>query len=697
MHMHWIDWAVVLIPLLITCWIGIKTQKYMKSVSDFMAAGRGAGRYLVCTAEMMAGIGLISVVANCEVTYKAGFAFEWWRSLLVPTILFITLSGFVLYRYREARVLTLAQFFEVRYSKGFRIFAGILISISGILNYAIFPAVAGRFFVYYCGFPESVRVLGFAFPTFGICMMIFLSMALFFVLMGGQLTNMVIDCVQGLFSYAMYIVVAIALLCLFSWSQISQAMMNVPAEKSLLNPFDTGKIQDFNIWYMLIAMVGSIYATRAWQGGHGFNASAANPHEAKMGGILGAWRMVALNVMMVLLAVCAYTYMNHPDFASGAVSVNSVLSGIDNPQIREQMRVPLALSHIFPTGIKGIFLAIMVFLLITTDVSYLHSWGSIIIQDIVLPFRKKPFTPPQHLLLLRLSIFAVAVFAFFFSLLFRQTQYVILYFALTGTIYLGGAGSVIIGGLYWKKGTTAAAWVAMSLGGILGVGGVILEQLWQQPLVPWLLRYFPDSVYLASHADRFPINGQVMWFIAMVSAIAAYILISLLTCKQDFNMERMLHRGPYAVEAYALEPSIQLEPSIWQKLIGIDENFTRGDRILSYAVFAWSMFWFGVFVVVTALNLISPWPTRWWAEYWYVVGILMPLGIGVVTSVWFTLGGVRDLRRLFRHLQTTQRNILDDGRVVDHRNAGDVPLVALNAEPSEPETPAEVGHASRGD
>ena len=36
-----------------------------------------------------------------------------------------------------------------------------------------------------------------------------------------------------------------------------------------------------------------------------------------------------------------------------------------------------------------------------------------------------------------------------------------MFLALTGAIFVGGAGSAIIGGLYWKRGTTAAAWTAM--------------------------------------------------------------------------------------------------------------------------------------------------------------------------------------------------------------------------------------------
>jgi SSS family solute:Na+ symporter len=65
-------------------------------------------------------------------------------------------------------VLTLAQFFELRYSRNFRVFSGILGWLSGIVNYGIFPAVSVRFFIYYCGIPESFVIPGIplVFETF---------------------------------------------------------------------------------------------------------------------------------------------------------------------------------------------------------------------------------------------------------------------------------------------------------------------------------------------------------------------------------------------------------------------------------------------------------------------------------------------------------------------------------------------------
>ena len=285
-----------------------------------------------------------------------------------------------------------------------------------------------------------------------------------------------------------------------------------------------------------------------------------------------------------------------------------------------------------------------------------------------MPFRKTPLTPKGHLALLRWCIIGVTIYAFCFSLWFTQTQYIYMYFAITGAIYLGGAGAVIIGGLYWRKGTAAGAWSGMITGSVLAVGGIVLDHYWP-PVCRMLMNWFGDGGFLAAHAEKFPINGQYVSALAMGSAIAAYIGVSLLTCRQNFNMERLLHRGQYAVDAQGRSaPVPEPPPRTWRQLVGIDENFTRGDRILAGALFCWSMFWFMVFVVVTIWNLPpwglwQPWPVEWWQRYWFWAGVILPIVLGTFTSIWFTWGGVRDLRRLFARLRVMHADASDDGTV----------------------------------
>ncbi len=669
------DWMMMVVPLTGVIIIGAYARKYMRSVADFMTGGRLAGRYLVAVSDGMAAMGLITVVGQFEFVYKSGFAVSHWFSLSIPVWLFINLTGYIVYRFRETRAMTMAQFFEIRYSKRFRIFTGVLAYLSGIINYGIFPAVAARFFIYYCGLPVTVEIGGLALSTYALLMVLFLSLALLITLAGGHLTSMVTDCVQALFGYAIYLAIAIAILVLFSWTQMSEALLDRPPGESLLNPFDTGKLQDFNLAYVIISIIGSVYAYMAWQGNQGFNAAAANPHEAKMGRILGTWRAGALYVVLSLIAAAAYTYMHHPDFIAGAAAVTEELSHIGEPTIRTQVTVPVAISHFLPVGLMGAFAAVMLFLMISTDTTYLHSWGSILIQDVVLPLRNKPFEAKEHIFWLRISIIGVALFAFLFSLFFRQNDYIFMFFSITGAIYLGGAGSVIVGGLYWNRGTTAGAWSAMITGAVLGAGGLILQQVWPG-MSDRLLTVWPDSTFLIDNRERFPINGQWMWFYAFVSAILVYIIVSLLTCRTPFNMDRMLHRGAYARrdDTVPVTPLTDTRRSWIDSYLGIDRDFSRGDKWLSYAVFGWTMGLFGIWLVATVLNLIPPlkWSDRAWADYFWIMGIIFPLVVGAITSVWFTWGGVRDLRRLFRQLAVAERNELDDGRVIDHRNADDL-------------------------
>ena len=313
----------------------------------------------------------------------------------------------------------------------------------------------------------------------------------------------------------------------------------------------------------------------------------------------------------------------------------------------------------------------MFFAMLACDGSYMHSWGTIFIQDIILPFRKKPFTPEVHIRLLRWAIAGVGLFAFFFGWLFSQTEYILMFFAITGAIFLGGSGCAVLGGLYWKKGTTAAAWIGMLSGSSLAVGGIVIQQCWKQ-LQPHLLSFWPQGGfhdYLAAHADKFPINGQIVGFISTCTAILLYVTVSLLTCREDFNLDRMLHRGQYALESSPdKSPPTARRRFTWGGILGFDRDFTLGDKIISSSVFIWSLFWFFVFAIGSLWYLWRPFPLKIWGDYWYVYSIILPFVIGIATTTWFTWGGIRDLYRLFRNLRTVKRSHLDDGMVVDHRN-----------------------------
>ena len=752
--MHWIDWTIVVMPLLLVLIIGFKTRKYVKGVADFLTAGRVAGRYVVAVANGEAAMGIISLVAIFERYYQCGFAISFWGQINIPILILLSLSGYCVYRFRETRAMTLGQFFELRYNKSFRIVAASIQSISGIINYAIFPAVSARFMIYYLDLPMIINIFGMQFPMFGLVMMCFLSLAVIIVCFGGQVTIMVTDCIQGILSYPMYVLVVGFIIWKFSWfSEVAPTLLDREDGLSMLNPYDVEKMRDFNLFFVFVGICGFIINRMAWSGTQGYNAAAANPHEQKMGGVLGTWRSGLAIMMYIMLAIAAYTYMNNFNYKQEATKVRhelavkvmadvapgeklktarkqaenlltkkiasinnynaakysparygdevkdltkSVLKSSDKRKaqvfgtIYGQMLVPVAVRNILPIGITGVFCAIMFFLLLSTDTTYMHSWGSIIVQDIILPFRKKAFTPKQQLLLLRLIIAGVAVFAFCFSFFFSQIDYILMFFSITGAIWMGGAGPCIVLGLYWKRGTSWGAFAALLSGSFIAVSGFLAQNYWVEYLYPWLVQEqlldtviwlvegvskpFNPYILWQVNGDKFPINSMEIYFIAMVTSISLYIGISLLTCKKAFNMDRLLHRGKYNKEA--IKPEVYSKSKIsWIKrnLLGINQEYTKKDKALAWSVFLYAIvFQFGSFIVIVVWNLFAPWSNQWWAN-WFLINNLIIVGIiGIVTTVWFTIGGTLDLIKMFKRLEEKQENLLDDGRVVNHVSTDDL-------------------------
>jgi SSS family solute:Na+ symporter len=685
--MHFVDWTIVLSLLIVIFSAAVCTKKYTESVSDFLSANRCARRYLLCISGGMAQLGAISIIAMFEMYYVGGFTANWWTLMMTPIVLVLALAGWVSYRYRETRVFTLAQFFEVRYSKPFRVFAGIIGWVAGIVNFGIFPAVGSKFFVYYCGLPEYVPYLGIS--SYAFVMILLLAVSLFFVFLGGQIAVMVTDFIQGMFTNVVLLIILVYILYQFDWSMIIQTMQAAPADASLINPFKTSKVADFNFFYFFIGAIAMVYGRMAWQGGQGYACSAKNAHESKMGGILGEWRGLVLMLLILMLPIAVYVVLNNPAFASTAVEARQVLGGISDPTIKKQMTVPIVLSKMLPVGFVGLFCGIMLAAFISTHDTYLHSWGSIFIQDVILPFRKKPFTPRQHIWLLRLSVLFVAVFIFCFSMIFKQNEYILMFFAITGAIFIGGAGACIIGGLYWKRGSTSGAWAAMIIGCVMAVGGMVARQTWTSTLYPWMdtnanfmidaLRFVLEGI--ANNVpginwnvgpEAFPVNSQWIYLASIILAVAGYAACSifewLVYNRPAFNMDKLLHRGEYVIKG---EHEQKLsKPPTGLKAILPSAEFTRGDKLIYYANLTWTMLWFIVFVVGSIYNLMVDVPDSSWSTFWaWRIGIT--LVIGVITTVWFLVGGLNDLRDMFHTLKTIKRNVLDDGMVLNHHNLGE--------------------------
>lgn len=636
MNLNWLDWGIVLILFILMVGMVFLSKSLLKSVTDFLATGRTGGRYIISMFHGTAALGAITVVGALEQNFVAGFNSRWWEMMTAIILVGMSVTGWVVYRYRQTRAMTMAQFFEMRYSRAFRIFAGFMAFGSGVVNMIIFPSVTARFFIYFCGIPEIGQIGPYS-GTFILIAGLMVAIPLFFILTGGHIAVMFTDFVQGVFVNIVFVGIVIILMLQVDWVQIGEAVNQAPVDESLINPFKTTGIHDFNIWFFFIGMFGLIYTKLAWQGNSSVTVAAKSAHEAKMADVLTNWRLIPQwGLFLVFIPIIAYTVLNHVDFSSVAAAVNGSIADVDSEILKSQLKVPMVLNQLLPIGVKGAFVAIMLAAAITSHNIYIHSFGSIFIQDCVLPLRKKPFTPEQHIKYLRYSILGVGVTIFILSIIFQQSEKVFLFMAVSASIFVGGSGAAIIGGLYWKRGTTTAAWSAMISGALISGFGIIMNSV----------------------VDDFFINGQWFWLIAMLTAGTVFFLVSMFGPKHVHNMDKLLHRGEYKIKGEIGGD----KPKRGWKALGPTSEFTRGDKIIYIATYGWTAAWTIVFIIGTIYNLTTDVSNEVWLKFWKIYTWIY-LVTAVIVTIWFTIGGIKNLKEMIHALRTNIRDHSDTGFV----------------------------------
>jgi SSS family solute:Na+ symporter len=753
--MHWIDWCITLLPLTFVLGMAVYSRRYVRGVADYLAAGRVARRYVISVSNMEIAIGLLVLVATVEAKYQTGYAIGFWESTSAVLGMILAMTGYCVYRYRETKAMSLGQFLEMRYNRPLRVYAAFLRAIANIMSNAIAPAVAANFFIYFLGLPHRVHIFGLAVPTFLFLVAGVLTLAMVVIWTGGRISLLITDCIQGLMSYPIFVIINIYILCNFSMlDEITPIMMDRMPGESFINPYDIEKLRDFNLFALLVTIV-SMFLNRV----NDSNICGRTPHEEKMAGVLGYLRAGLCWIMCVQIAVCVITVMSHENYADRAREIRLELSGniidevvaddatrsqmkenlsalpaqrhrigVDPPLSRKQntdttyletaretlgdvpngsslfqkfntlyhqMLLASVMRNVLPVGITGLFCLMMVMMMLSTDDSRIIASSSIIIQDIVVPLRKKPMTPEQHVLWLRLSSLGVVIFFFLFSVFFTQIDYIIMFTTIMSGIWLGGAGTMLVFGLYSRFGNSVGAFGSLIVGSCISVGGAVLQGAWVKYVYPFIdnrgwtqtldsfLRMItsPFSPYVRWEMDpmKFPINSYEIFFLAMISSLLMYVVLSLLTYRKPYNLDRMLHRGKYSIDGIKNIISPWTWKSVWGKLIGITPEYTRGDKVI-----AWTVFGYGIvlrlgvlFFAVIIWNAISPWPREWW-KYFFYVKLNVFFITGMITTVWFMIGGIVDIRRLLKDLAARVDNPLDDGRVEGHVSLMDKELLGNN-------------------
>ncbi|MFA5293663.1 MAG: sodium:panthothenate symporter [Phycisphaerae bacterium] len=751
-----VSWLIVIFPVLFILGIAFYSKRYVRDVADYLACGRVAGRYVISVGDLAVALSVITLIAAVEQYYQSGLALRFWSVTTIPITIFMSLTGYCVYRFRQTRCLSMGQFLEIRYSRSFRIVAAIVRTLSEMIANSIGPAVAVRFFIYFIGIPHKIPILGFEMPTYGILVALAMAMAMAVLWPGGRISLLITDCFQGMISYPIFIVFTVFVLTQISWfSDVTPVMLDRVHGESFLNPMDISELRDFNLFALIVIITSTILGRGAWLGNDSTNA-ARNPHEQKMANILGAWRQGFSSTMTILISIFVIVFMFSDKFSSKSHEVRIELTkkvaeeviensdsvkrvlvevstlkpiphkiGVDAPYSREnnpdvqfwdatrtaicenqpdngnavfqefktlynQMMMPTMLGNLFSPVLMGLFTLLMIMLLLSTDASRIFNASSTIIQDVIVPLRKTPLSIQEHLTYIRLCSLGTALFFLAVSLFFKQLDYIFMFVTLMVGVWVGASGPIMIGGLYTRFGTTFGAWCALIFGSGTAVTGLICQRHWTSIIYPWLEKsgyVEPVGNFLTTISSPFhpyvvwvmdptkaPINSMEIYFMSILFAVAAYIIGSLLTYKEPYNLDRLFHRGKYRDENSASDEKIRWTwRSSFKKLICITPEYTIGDKIIAWSAFIWSVVYgFGImFCGVLLWNWFSPWSSESWSIYFFIATVVTSIIIGTVSTVWFLIGGIIDTRAMFRDLKKRTANPLDDGRVYGHVSLAD--------------------------
>ena len=630
-------WIFVGVFIGLICFIGVYAKRWVRSTADWLVAGRGVGRYLGATAGEAASMGAISIIAMLQAAFVGGPVAWWITAIGIMIFLLISATGFGIYRLRETRVMTLNELLERRYTRNLRVFCGSLCFVSGLLNMGIFPIVAGRFIVYFSGLPLELMIGSLVVPTIPLVTICLVALAVLLATMGGQISLLFTDFLQWIVMMTMFVSVGFVVYRVINWGDVETALLASENPRAMVDPFLATSANSFGLLYIFWLAIRSVYNVLSWAPNTMKSQSATEPREAKIMWVFSYIRQMT-TIGLLFAGVAALACMALPKFGPISEQVQGVVGSIANEAVRTEMVVPIFLSIVLSPFMKGLFLAGMIAASISTLDTYFLTWAGVFTQDVVSPFRKKTMTHEQRIKWLRGSVVGVAVFVYLFSIFWKPTEYIFMYFAITATIYTGGAGVVILGGLYWKRGTTPGAWAAMIWGLAGSVASIVALQIY-------------------SKADWWPnwVNGMSMAVLISLSAIVVYTVVSLLTSDEKVNLNELLHRVEKKEKPTMAER--------WRTVFSRKNTF---ELIVGGTA--------GVLLLVVVGTLVysrfHEIPLAGWLGFWKGYAFFFYM-VSVPITIWFLVGSVRDIVVLIKRLNSEVVDAEDDGQVHEHNKQGE--------------------------
>jgi SSS family solute:Na+ symporter len=452
-----IDWVIVVAYLAGSLLIGVLAKRFVGNLSDFLVAGRELGLHVGIATLAATEIGTITFMYFAELGYKAGFAAFSTAAISGIVMIIVGRTGFVVSRFREMKLMTVPEYFEVKYSQGLRIVTGVLVAVGGILNMGVFLKIEGQFLTIVSGIDSKYLVA---------VMTAILLLELVYTVLGGMVSVVITDFLQYVLLSVATILVSIYAVRTAGWENITAKVTHVMGASGW-NPLANERFGwTFLIWQVLLWFA----MCACWQTTAMRMFATNSPSTAKR---VMTWTGVIFlgrGMLPMLWGICALTL-----FGTGAIGADgSPTPMVNGHAIAPIEAMPAMISTLLGPGVKGIVVAGMLAATMSVNSSYLLGWSSVLSQDVILPIRSKlgkgDLSSRSQILINRLANVGVSLFVMFWGLYYPLSGATYMYLNITGTIFLSGAFVSVVGGLYWSRANLAGGYAAM----LSGAAGAII-------------------------------------------------------------------------------------------------------------------------------------------------------------------------------------------------------------------------------
>lgn len=460
------DWVIVVVYLIGTGAMGMYVNRHVHSASDYLVGGRGSGVALSVASFIGTGLGLVTLMYASMDGFTRGFSYLFVPVLGMIMPLALGASGFVIARLRQMQLTTIPEFFQHRFDRRVRVTAGIICALAGILNMGLFPKMGATFITFVTGMGGDDAEF-----TVNVITSALILLVLVYTVLGGMVAVIVTDYIQ-------FVVLSLGL-GLGLWFCVSQPEMSWT---SMVNTLGTHKGEaafnplhaDSFGWYYVIWMT-CLTGTAAicWAPEATRALTTRDATTTKLTFFLGSPGFFARMAIPALWGIAAYCYVqNHAElaeyFSPEALKENGG---------RAAEAMPLLIGNLLPAGLLGLLVAGLMAAFMSTHDSYLLAWASVISQDILAPLTGKGrLTDAQSILYTRTSVVVIGLFLLVWGIWYELPESVWTYMGVTGTIYLSGSATALIGGIYWRSASsTGALWCL--LGGLFAIAALFSNSL----------------------------------------------------------------------------------------------------------------------------------------------------------------------------------------------------------------------------